>query len=180
MEIVDEVLATTRLYRESTIRTHVVSRMCAQAPRHHAVSYPDLDRVAHALYRRRTHSGLDSPPGGEFADFRAPLSSSSVPADDAGWDEIWQFALTYDGYAAHGDRCLDIGSRWAETYLTERILPRDLDALRTCLFFEQRRYHHMGFDPEGASATYVRRLVRAVREELTLGSSQSGSGLDLA
>jgi hypothetical protein len=45
-EIVQEVQSVTADYKESTIRTHVVSRMCAEAPDHHAVVYGDLDRLA--------------------------------------------------------------------------------------------------------------------------------------
>jgi hypothetical protein len=54
VEIVREVAAVTSAYRESTIRTHVVSRMCANAPDHHDVVYQDLERVGHGLYRLRT------------------------------------------------------------------------------------------------------------------------------
>ncbi|MGH8873467.1 MAG: DUF7669 domain-containing protein [Acidimicrobiia bacterium] len=50
-EIVSEVMARTSAYKESTIRTHVVSRMCADAPDHHAVVYDDLERVGRGLYR---------------------------------------------------------------------------------------------------------------------------------
>jgi hypothetical protein len=39
-------------YRPSTIRTHVVSRMCRDAPDHHAVTYDDLERVSPGLYRQ--------------------------------------------------------------------------------------------------------------------------------
>lgn len=50
-----EVVATLRdwgcPYAESTIRTHVVSRMCVNAPAHHAVRYPDVERVDEGLYR---------------------------------------------------------------------------------------------------------------------------------
>jgi len=52
-EIVQEVMSVTDRFKESTIRTHVVSRMCADAPDHHAVVYRDLDRAGHGLYRRR-------------------------------------------------------------------------------------------------------------------------------
>jgi hypothetical protein len=38
-------------YAESTIRTHVVSRMCANAPSNHGVTYDDLIRVADGTYR---------------------------------------------------------------------------------------------------------------------------------
>lgn len=38
-------------YAESTIRTHVVSRMCANAPDDHAVTYDDLIRTEAGRYR---------------------------------------------------------------------------------------------------------------------------------
>lgn len=47
--LLEEVLAEMRRrcsrYAESTIRTHVTSRMCANAPDHHAVTYDDLWQV---------------------------------------------------------------------------------------------------------------------------------------
>lgn len=51
----DDVLRETRQagsrYAESTIRTHVTSRMCASAPDHHGVTYGDLLRVDRGRYR---------------------------------------------------------------------------------------------------------------------------------
>ena len=38
---------------ESTLRTHVTSRMCSQAPDHHGTVYADLERVARGKYRIR-------------------------------------------------------------------------------------------------------------------------------
>ena len=38
-------------YAESTIRTHITSRMCANAPDHHAVTYKDLERTERGTYR---------------------------------------------------------------------------------------------------------------------------------
>jgi hypothetical protein len=38
-------------YAESTIRTHIVSRMCANAPDNHAVTYRDLERTERGEYR---------------------------------------------------------------------------------------------------------------------------------
>lgn len=40
-------------YAESTIRTHVVSVMCVNAPVNHSPKYADLERVAHGRYRLR-------------------------------------------------------------------------------------------------------------------------------
>ena len=51
-EILREVKAGGTRYRDSTIRTHLGSRMCANAPDHHAVVYKDLIRVATGEYRR--------------------------------------------------------------------------------------------------------------------------------
>ena len=52
-EIVKEVLAITGNFAESTIRTHVTSKMCAQAPTNHAMKYSDLDRIGAGRYRRQ-------------------------------------------------------------------------------------------------------------------------------
>lgn len=38
-------------YTESTVRTHVTSRMCADSPDHHARVYTDLVRVGRGRYR---------------------------------------------------------------------------------------------------------------------------------
>ena len=52
---IEEVLAVMRKegtrYAESTIRTHVASRMCANAPDHHAIVYRDLLRVGDGRYK---------------------------------------------------------------------------------------------------------------------------------
>lgn len=52
-EIVLEVQRAGTSYRESTIRTHVTSRMCGDAPDHHETVYNDLVRVDRGLYGRR-------------------------------------------------------------------------------------------------------------------------------
>lgn len=52
-EIVQEVLSVTGNFAESTIRTHVTSKMCVQAPTNHAMKYADLDRIGVGRYRRQ-------------------------------------------------------------------------------------------------------------------------------
>jgi hypothetical protein len=52
-EIVQEVQALGTTYRESTIRTHVTSKMCGNAPDHHSGVYNDLERVSHGHHRMR-------------------------------------------------------------------------------------------------------------------------------
>jgi hypothetical protein len=44
-------------YRDSTIRTHISSRLCLNAPKHHAVRYPDFERTARGTYRLTTAGG---------------------------------------------------------------------------------------------------------------------------
>ena len=52
---IDEILTCMRSegtsYTESTIRTHITSRMCRNAPKHHGTTYDDLERVERAVYR---------------------------------------------------------------------------------------------------------------------------------
>lgn len=52
-DVIDELERRGSAYKASTIRTHIVSRMCANAPNHHARTYDDLERLAHGRYRIR-------------------------------------------------------------------------------------------------------------------------------
>jgi len=51
MDIVAELKRTGSPFKESTIRTHVVSRMCANAPHHHGTTFNDLERLRSGRYR---------------------------------------------------------------------------------------------------------------------------------
>lgn len=50
-EVVDALSKAGSSYAESTIRTHVVSRCCKNAPAHHAVRYDYFECIAHGRYR---------------------------------------------------------------------------------------------------------------------------------
>jgi hypothetical protein len=50
-EVVDWMRAEGTSFAESTIRTHVTSRMCLDAPDNHAVTYGDFRRVRRGVYR---------------------------------------------------------------------------------------------------------------------------------
>ena len=52
-DVVQEVQRATDAYAESTIRTHITSVMCAQAPVNHANASNELDRVGRGRYRLR-------------------------------------------------------------------------------------------------------------------------------
>jgi len=50
-EIVNCMKGRRTVYKESTIRTHVVSKLCANAPRHHTPKYSDFERIGRGIYR---------------------------------------------------------------------------------------------------------------------------------
>lgn len=51
-EIVDRMRQSGTTFEDSTIRTHITSRLCSDAPAHHGTRYADLIRVADGVYRR--------------------------------------------------------------------------------------------------------------------------------
>jgi hypothetical protein len=56
------------------------------------------------------------------------LTLADIPSVDAGWDELGEFALTFDGYRVWGsfEKCAEIANSRRQESLTD---------LRTCLFF---------------------------------------------
>ena len=50
-EIVQEVYARGSTYKVSTIRTHVSSKLCTNAPDNHYTVYDDLERISPGHYR---------------------------------------------------------------------------------------------------------------------------------
>ena len=85
------------------------------------------------------------------------LKPADIPSPSATWTEIGEFALTFNGYEYWGSfaKCAEIANARD---------PQDLLELRTCLFFEQRRFRHFGWAPDGEDMDYIRGLVELVRE----------------
>ena len=50
LEILNYLTQQNTPYKESTIRTQITSRMCGNAPIHHAVTYNDLTRIKTGVY----------------------------------------------------------------------------------------------------------------------------------
>jgi hypothetical protein len=96
------------------------------------------------------------------------LSASMVPSLNAKWLEICQFALTYDGYRHTGstNACAELANSTRARHRSGKSVPGSLDHLRTCLFFEQRRFHHFGHEPEGSDFEYVQAIVLAIRKKV--------------
>lgn len=60
-EVVQEVLSLAPEAKEVSVRTQIVSVMCADAPVHHANHTDDLERVGRGRYRRTASSLLATP-----------------------------------------------------------------------------------------------------------------------
>lgn len=50
-EIVEEMVKNNTSYKDSTIRTHITSRCCINAPSHHGTVYNDFDRIRIGVYK---------------------------------------------------------------------------------------------------------------------------------
>ena len=103
---------------------------------------------------------------GEIAN--SDLRESHVPLPDAGWHEIGRFALSFNGYEAWGSfrKCADVADRWADAFRATATLPDSLNGLRTCLFFEQRRWRHFGYEPDEEAMRYICALVEEIRKRV--------------
>jgi hypothetical protein len=99
------------------------------------------------------------------------LKVGDVPPADANWQTIGRFALSFDGYESSGSfrNCAEIGEKWAQAFLAAGALPDSLTELRTCLFFEQRRWRHYGFDPDEQARSYLGALLEGIREKVRAG-----------
>lgn len=88
------------------------------------------------------------------------LRLEDVPAETADWRLIVKFAHTFNGYKAHGsfEACAVIANERRHDSLSD---------LRTCLFFEQRRYNHFGHPPDEKAMDYIRSLLSQIRAKLT-------------
>ena len=50
-DVVAQMRRNKTRYQESTIRTHIASKLCANAPDNHGTVYDDLERVERDTYR---------------------------------------------------------------------------------------------------------------------------------
>jgi len=88
------------------------------------------------------------------------LTLDMIPGTDSDWYDISMFALKFDGYKECGstEACAAIANAGRNNTLTE---------LRTCLFFEQRRWRHFGEDPDEANMVYIRGLIAKIRDKVS-------------
>ena len=79
---------------------------------------------------------------------------------------IWQYALSADGYQHAtenlGVECGDLANRKQEAFERSGIWQGSFEELRCCLFFEQRRWRHLGTEPTGADLLAIQALFLAI------------------
>jgi hypothetical protein len=94
-----------------------------------------------------------------------PCKTVSVPADNVSIWDVMEFALSYDGYGRLGGfkAISDLGNKALHDWEATGELPTELESLRACLLFEQRRWRHFDEEPTGDAQTYIRALVEAIR-----------------
>ena len=93
------------------------------------------------------------------------LIEKDIPSRRAGWGKIEIFALTYNGYTQWGSfkKCREVAKQGINLYKGNKELTQSLTDLRTCLFFEARRWKHYEKNPTKKGMEYVHILVEAIR-----------------
>jgi hypothetical protein len=92
------------------------------------------------------------------------LREQDLPNSWGEWSDYASFALTF----APRDQevCRELASdsfaRWRRT----GDVPRTLEELRACLWFEQRRWRFLGREPDREGMRYASELVRAMRHQI--------------
>ncbi len=100
------------------------------------------------------------------------LTEKDIPPPNAQYRGVMdRFALSFDGYGYCGsfEKCAEIANSSVRTWGEKKILPDSLTDLRTCLFFQQRRWRHFAQDPDSETMAYIHALVEAIRSKVQNG-----------
>ena len=89
-----------------------------------------------------------------------------IPQANASWATISNYALLFNGYE-HKEHLGDFANKIANDFSVNKTLPDELSIndLKSCLFYEQRRFRHFGSDPEEEAFEYIQTLVNEIREK---------------
>jgi hypothetical protein len=92
------------------------------------------------------------------------LRETDLPNSYGEWSDYARFATTFAPRDREECRELasDAFSRWQRT----GDLPRTLEELRACLWFEHRRWRFLSREPDALGMRYVSALIRAMRTHL--------------
>jgi hypothetical protein len=107
-------------------------------------------------------------------DARVLESARWQDEDDPRWQQLWQFASTFDGYRYFGaddavaERLAAFDDSVRDAFFTHGRLPAiDLALLRACLFYESRRLLNATWEaPIELDKDYLHVLLVAIREAI--------------
>jgi hypothetical protein len=93
------------------------------------------------------------------------LIEKDIPSHRASWKKIEPFALTFNGYKHWGSfkKCREVAEDGVKLYRAQKDMTLSLTDLRTCLFFESRRWKHLEKAPSKKGMEYAHILVEAIR-----------------
>lgn len=93
------------------------------------------------------------------------LIEKDIPSRRAAWKNILPFAHTFNGYEHCGSvkKCREVARQGIVLYKSNQDLAQSLTDLRTCLFFEARRWKHFEKTPTKTGMVYIHALVEAIR-----------------
>jgi hypothetical protein len=93
------------------------------------------------------------------------LIEKDIPSRRASWNKIIPFAHTFNGYEHWGSvkKCREVARQGIVLHKSNQDMHQSLTDLRTCLFFEARRWKHLEKNPSKAGLVYVHALVEAIR-----------------
>ena len=86
------------------------------------------------------------------------LRLQDIPSQKADWSAIQQLALAFNGYEL--GKCAQIANDHRHDTLTN---------LRTCLFFEQRRWRHFDEELDEDSMAYIRDILNKICHKVEMG-----------
>jgi hypothetical protein len=93
------------------------------------------------------------------------LLEKDIPAQNAAWSKILPFAESFNGSEHWGtfEKCREIAKQGITLFRSDQQLSQSLTDLRTCLFYEARRWNHLEKNPNKKGMEYIRALVEAIR-----------------
>ena len=93
------------------------------------------------------------------------LMEKDIPSSGATWKKILPFALTFNGSEHWGsfEKCREIAKVGIASYRDKKPFTQSLTDLRTCLFYEARRWNHLEKSPNKMAMAYIHALLEAIR-----------------
>lgn len=126
--------------------------------------YPTLRRlIAHQASARHAWSHLDLVDEPSIADGGLLDAAVTVPNERSNLEELFDFALTFDGYGRYGYALGSIAARVEQSWRAGTELPDDVQRLRAALFHQQRVWRNTGESPAENDFVYERSLVAEIR-----------------